>query len=219
MGNSLLAENRPKQRHSLSFDRMETLSPIIDDTSMTLIIGALNQDSIVVGADSLRGHDGRIFFDAKKLYEVNGNCVILVAGYLFDAGRVDQFLIDFIDAIRQNRLTDVENIATQLSQTAVRTINLNGASNINFLMAGFSGAEPKLFCIQSSDNFEKSRHHADYLAAGKDEFANELCRQLGLSNNMATEELELSIHKLLLMTSGEFPDQVGGDMKVEVLTS
>ncbi len=204
---------------NLSFDMMTTFNDIIN-TNMTLVIAIHNNSEIVVGADSLRGDagTGEIFYNARKLYKITDNLAVLVAGNRFNSGAVDQFLRDFTYEVNEVlNLVSFTDIAEELQRRARVLIGGGFTGDLVFLIAGFNETTPVVKYIQHpSFNFASVKR--SYLAAGKDQFAYQLCESIGIDESTPTDELELAVNQVLLDASGEFPNEVGGDMTVEILT-
>lgn len=189
---------------------------------MTLIIAAQNRNSIIVGSDSLSGRldSERLNLNAQKLYDVSSSCSIMVAGSGFNSERVDQFLLNFIDFVNEQGITDIDEIANALNRSASQRIaGQVEPGNLIFILAGFSGTTPRLYKFHSNSSFQKTRYDTAYVAAGKDEFAGTVCSELGVNKNMTTNELKTAIELVLEKTHDEFPNEVGGDLTIKVLTS
>lgn len=186
---------------------------------MTLVIAALNQTNVVVGVDSLRGSTeplGQVSLDAKKLYKLTNNCFVLIAGSGFNSLRIRRYLASFRGNLTRQGIEGFDEIILRLRDASRRLIGGGFGGDLVFLLAGFESGQPKAQMIGYPE-FNITDIGKSYLAAGAEQFAYEMCEDLGLSIGSTTEMIELSIYKILYMTSGQYPDKVGGSMTVEIL--
>ena len=199
---------------------MLTVKPTIIN-SMTLVMAMHNNKAIAVSADSLRIHDGVTLYDAKKLYDITSNSVILIAGRNFDSGEVNTFINDFAYIVNDKGLVNIDDIEQEFNKMLINKMVVDGPPNstvrLVFLLAGFNDLVPKLFSFDSKYNFKNTNWDSSCLAAGKDTFAYASYREFHVSQDTNTEKLELAAYKIMYTASGEYPNEINGNITVRIL--
>lgn len=199
---------------------MITLPPTIIDTSMTLVLAIKNSNTVVVGVDTLRqkrceNGSYETLYDAKKLWEITNNCVILLAGRDFSFDRIDQFILDFTDSVNELSLTSASDIAKQFERKIQKTDAK--LSNLEFVIAGYDDTKPMVYSMDSAQGFMLMTCLNGYAFAGKKAEAQEIIAKLPTISKMNTKELKETVQTILCRVHFECPSEVGGDLRVKVL--
>jgi len=200
---------------------MTTLPPTIVDTSMTLVLAVSNSRKIAVGTDSHRQkehEDGsnETLYDAKKLWDITKDCVVMLAGRKFSFEKIDQFIFDFTETIRELKLISVDEIAKKFEEKIQRVPD-STHTDLEFVIAGYNDETPKLYYMDNKHGFQLTQCLDGYAVAGKQSEARKALSSLRNLEDMTLVELEKTAQKVLSKVHFQFPSEVGGNLSVKVL--
>jgi len=198
---------------------MITLTPTIIDTSMTLVLALNNSNTIVVGVDILRQqkHEDDTYetlYDAKKLWDITKDCVILLAGRNFSFDKINQFIFDFTETIYDLKITNVDDIAKKFENKIQRVPDAT-QTDLEFIIAGYTDKKPYAYYMDNKHGFKLAPCLNGYCVAGKQYESRKVITTLSDIKTMNTKELKETAQTILCKVHFECPSEVGGDLRVK----